>query len=335
MKNKKIGLDIFRIIVSILIIAIHTFPLSSIDGTADFIFTHIICRIGVPFFLMITGFYILPKALDDKNKLIQYTIKTIKIYIICMVLYLPINVYAGDLKNPTFIEIMKDIFVDGTLYHLWYFPALILGIWITYFLIKKFNKKIVIIFVLLLYIIGIFGDSYFGIASKSPMISELYRYIFYISDYTRNGLFYVPIFLSLGYSFNNIKLKINIKNNLILIALSLMLMIVEGLILHHFNLQRHDSMYFMLIPTIFFIFNIILEINKENNKKLRNIATIIYIIHPMFIVLIRGIAKFIHLENLMINNSIIHYILVTICSVVFSIIFENTKKICKRKILNR
>lgn len=326
MKSKKIGMDKFRIIVAILIIAIHTFPLSSINETADFIFTHCLCRIGVPFFLMITGFFVLPKAMEDKKKLVSYSFKIIKIYIICMILYLPINIYAGQLQNVTIIEILKNIFINGTLYHLWYFPALILGIWITYFLIKNLKTKVVAICVLLLYVIGIFGDSYFGISEKFTITSNLYKGIFAISDYTRNGLFYVPIFLSLGYSFSKIKLKINQRNNLIFIVISLILMILEGLILHHFNLQRHDSMYFMLIPVMFFIFNMLLQVNEENNKKLRSIATIIYIIHPMFIVLIRGVAKVIHLENLMIENSIIHYILVVISSVIFSFIFTTIKE---------
>lgn len=321
MKSKKIGMDKFRVIVAILIIAIHTFPLSSINETVDFIFTHCLCRIGVPFFLCVTGFFILPKAMEDKKKLINYSFKIIKIYIICMLLYLPINVYAGQLQNITIIEILKNIFINGTLYHLWYFPALILGIWITYFFIKHLKTNLVAICVFLLYVIGIFGDSYFGISEKFIVTSNLYKGIFTIFDYTRNGLFYAPIFLSLGYSFSKIKLKINTKNNMILIIISLILMVIEGLILHNFKLQKHDSMYFMLIPVMFFIFNMLLQINEENNKKLRSIATIIYIIHPMFIILIRGIAKVIHLENLMIENSIIHYLLVTISSVIFSFIF--------------
>ncbi len=58
---------------------------------------------------------------------------------------------------------------------------------------------------MILYIIGIFGDSYFGISKQSIIISKTYDAIFMIADYTRNGLFFAPIFISLGYSFNNMK----------------------------------------------------------------------------------------------------------------------------------
>ena len=318
-------LDKFRILVSILIVAIHTYPLSTINENLDFVFTHIFCRIGVPIFLMITGYFILPKAIQDKKSLMKYTKKIAKIYLLCMILYLPVNIYAGKLKGINFIGILKSIFIDGTFYHLWYFPALILGIWITYFIIKHIKNKNGLILVSILYVIGLFGDSYFGIAEKWSVTKTFYDAIFNIFDYTRNGLFYVPIFLYLGFIMKNINWKISKRDNIIFILVSLVLMILEGMILHHFNLQRHDSMYFMLIPTMIGIFNFILQNKNENNKQLRNIATTIYIIHPMFIIVVRGIAKITQMQNLMIDNSIIHYLLVVISSLIFSIILEKKK----------
>lgn len=319
------SLDKFRLFASILIVAIHTYPLSSINENLDFVFTHIFCRIGVPIFLMITGYFVLPKAIQDKKSLMKYTKKIAKIYFLCMILYLPVNIYAGKLKGISLVGILKSIFIDGTFYHLWYFPALILGIWITYFIIKHIKNKNGLILVSILYVIGLFGDSYFGIAEKWSVTKTFYDAIFNIFDYTRNGLFYVPIFLYLGYIMKNINWKISKRDNIIFIIISLVLMILEGMILHHFNLQRHDSMYFMLIPTMIGIFNFILQNKNENNKQLRNIATIIYIIHPMFIIVVRGIAKITQMQNVMIDNSIIQYLLVVISSLIFSIILEKKK----------
>ena len=265
----------------------------------------------------------------DKRKIdyiMKYNKKIAKIYLLCMILYLPVNIYAGKLKGINFIGILKSIFIDGTFYHLWYFPALILGIWITYFIIKHIKNKNGLILVSILYVIGLFGDSYFGIAEKWSVTKTFYDAIFNIFDYTRNGLFYVPIFLYLGFIMKNINWKISKRDNIIFILVSLVLMILEGMILHHFNLQRHDSMYFMLIPTMIGIFNFILQNKNENNKQLRNIATTIYIIHPMFIIVVRGIAKITQMQNLMIDNSIIHYLLVVISSLIFSIILEKLKK---------
>lgn len=324
--KKRITLDKFKIICAILIIAIHTYPFLSINENFDFIFTHVFCRIGVPFFLMVTGFFVLPKALDNRKALIKYTVKIIKIYAICILLYLPINIYAGKFSGIGVIRILKELFINGTFYHLWYFPALILGIWITYFLVKHLKSNIAVFICILLYIIGLFGDSYYGIVENINVFKSFYNIIFNIFDYTRNGLFYVPIFLILGYKMKYLKLNLTKNINIMFSLISIILMICEGAILHHFNLQKWDSMYIMLIPTMILIFNFIMQCNNENNKKLRNISTIIYIVHPIFIIVVRGIAKVLKLEQIMINNSVAHYLLVVILTVLFSIVFEKIKE---------
>lgn len=335
MEKNKITLDRFRVIAAILIIAIHTYPFESINENLDFIFTHVICRIGVPFFLMITGFFVLPKALENRKSLINYTIKIAKVYVLCMILYLPVSLYAGKLNHLSAVQILKDVFLNGTFYHLWYFPALIFGIWIVYFLLKHCNKKVVGVCVLLLYMIGLFGDSYFGISEKWIVTSTFYNGIFSIFDYTRNGLFYAPIFLSLGYMFNQVKWNLSKQMNLTYILLFLIAMIVEGFILHSFHLQKHDSMYLMLIPLMANLFYFILQGNGENNKKLRSISTMIYIIHPLFIIVVRGIAKVLHLQNIMVANSLIHYLLVVGFSVGFSILWEMLKEKWMERKLHR
>ncbi|MCI8621899.1 MAG: acyltransferase family protein [Clostridia bacterium] len=181
--------------------------------------------------------------------------------------------------------------------------------------------------VIILYIIGLFGDSYFGIVDKSGVLSSFYNAIFMISSYTRNGVFYVPIFLSLGYMFANKEKKEIKKGKYVFITIiSIALMVLEGLILKYFNLQKHDSMYIMLIPVMMSVFTLVLNANKENNKTLRNIATVIYIIHPIMIILIRGASKIVNLESIMVENSLIHYVLVVISSLIFSVIFEMIKK---------
>ena len=137
--SKKINIDIWRFIVSFLIVAIHISPFAKISPEFDFFFTRILGRTAVPLFLMITGYYILDRALKDKQVLVDYTKKILKIYLLCILLYLPINIYMGSFKNTDIITILKDFFINGTLYHLWYFPALIVGVWITYYLVKKLS----------------------------------------------------------------------------------------------------------------------------------------------------------------------------------------------------
>ena len=53
------AIDNFRLVAALLIVAIHTAPLASFSETADFLVTYCFGRVGVPFFLMVSGFFVL------------------------------------------------------------------------------------------------------------------------------------------------------------------------------------------------------------------------------------------------------------------------------------
>ena len=50
----------------------------------------------------------------------------------------------------------------------------------------------------LLYLIGLFGDSYYGLTAALPPLAAAYEAGFQVFSYTRNGLFMAPLFLLLG-----------------------------------------------------------------------------------------------------------------------------------------
>ena len=58
-RNNYAAIDNFRLIAALLIVAIHTAPLASFSETADFLVTYCLGRVGVPFFLMVSGFFVL------------------------------------------------------------------------------------------------------------------------------------------------------------------------------------------------------------------------------------------------------------------------------------
>lgn len=325
--NKKINIDVARFVVSFLVIAIHISPFININQDFNFFFTRILGRIAVPLFFMITGYFVIDGCLKDKSKLKKYTIKILKIYLFCIILYLPINIYMGKFNNISIFSIIKDILINGTLYHLWYFPALILGIWITYYFIKKLGNRKTFITVIVLYIIGLLGDSYYWVAQNVYILSYIYDFIFKICDYTRNGLFYASIFLYLGY-FIKVK-RVNIKKSFLYSVIFFIGMIIEGMILHKFNLQKHDSMYILLIPTMYFLFDYLINISNTQNLKLRNVSTIIYIFHPLFIVGIRFISGICKVEKYIVDNNFIFYLIIAVVTTIFAFLIEKIKEVIK------
>src|SRR5690554_1713607 len=90
------GLDLFRLLAAILVIAIHTGPFTSFSVDTDFFFTRIVARIAVPFFFMVTGQFIVWEFLNFKGgvkaKLLNYVKKVSILYGIAILIYIPIGI---------------------------------------------------------------------------------------------------------------------------------------------------------------------------------------------------------------------------------------------------
>lgn len=59
---------------------------------------------------------------------------------------------------------------------------------------------------------------------------------------------------------------------------------------------------------------------------LGGIALCIYVIHPLVIIGVRGVAKVLHLEKLFVENSLCNFLIVTLVSVAASICITYGKK---------
>lgn len=338
-KEKYGGLDGFRLAAALFVIAIHTSPLTSFSADADFFLTRILARVAVPFFLMVTGQFVVNRLLDGSNSrygangsdnahsmngaavLRRYLCRISLFYLLSILLYLPIGIYAGHYKNLTFGAAMRMLFFDGTFYHLWYFPACITGVLLVFLMSRALKFPGVLAVSSLLYLIGLLGDSYFGLVQQLPLLEGIYEIGFQFFSYTRNGLFLAPLFLTLGAWSENAFLQSYAKNPKSHIALCLTglgvsfgLMTAEAFYLRHLGWQRHDSMYLMLIPVMIFLYQSLLCLGGKSGKLLRSAALWIYVLHPAFIVVVRGIAKLLKMTALLIDNSLIHYLAVTALS---------------------
>lgn len=318
------GLDLFRVAAALLVIAIHTSPLASFHESADFFLTRVLARIAVPFFFMVTGHFILRDLFSPQNQLRKYLYRLCLLYGFSVLLYIPLGLYAGHYDNLTFGGFLRMLLFDGTFYHLWYFPACILGMLLVILLSQFIHLKGITAISVFLYLIGLFGDSYYGIAAQIPVLKTCYDAMFHIFSYTRNGLFFAPLFLVLGIwagqSNHLIPSSRTFTPSVLRFIFFFCAMTVEAFTLRHFGLQRHDSMYLFLVPVMFCLYRCLLSVPKASKKTLRTTATWIYLLHPAFIVVIRGVAKLFHLTGLLVDNSLIHFFAVSFLSVLSGII---------------
>lgn len=329
------GFDYFKLSAAFLVAAIHTSPLASFSGQADFVLTGILARIAVPFFLMVTGYFLLPQYLFEKTEdlrpLTEFLKRTLRLYLIAILIYLPVNLYAGQLRGAGISDLFRMAVFDGTFYHLWYLPASMMGMILLVLMSRVLPYRAIAAVTLVLYGFGLAGDSYYGFLSDCDFLQRFYDAMFHVFSHTRNGIFYTPVFLLMGAGMNHLR-KTPKRGYLFSgFLLSTVLMVWEGLALHSAGVQRHDSMYLCLLPCMYFLFQIIMSADVESSETLRTISTWIYILHPLVIILVRGAAKVAHLESFFIENSAAHYIAVCLLSFCLAAIVQKLPDAGRKK----
>ncbi|MCI9678371.1 MAG: acyltransferase [Oscillospiraceae bacterium] len=299
MRGRGAALDRFRLVAAVLVVAIHTSPLTTWSAAGDFWLTRVLGRVAVPFFLMTTGYFLGKKNWRGAGRTI---LKTLGLYVAAVVLYLPLNFYSGGFSPA---EWVRRLAVDGTFYHLWYFPAAALGVAAAW-LLSRLGMGPALAAAGVLYLVGLGGDSYYGFAAGVPALESVYGHIFDFCSYTRNGLFFAPLFLLLGAAGASWSGGVSAAGT----AVSLGAMSLEALWLRAAGVQRHDSMYVLLPVLMVFLFSLLLSMDRGRDRRARDLSLLVYLLHPWCIVLVRGGAKVAGLQRWLIDNSGGHFLAV-------------------------
>lgn len=295
--TRNASIDIFRFICAIMVVAIHTHPFQEVTPPIlHTIFSIILPRIAVPFFLCTSGYFYINKLLSGKKVFFPYIKKLLTVYCSWSLIYLIVrffrNVIYGNMGVVSFIkDFAFTFFIEGSEYHFWFFPALIISVCIVtlFYKLKLFKTLLPLSFVL--YAIGCLGCSYYKFGSKIPLLSDLYSF----SDFTdirRICLFALPFFMC-GYLISVIKEKFVLKNKPLFVftSISLALHFTEILLVTKFEVQREVVMGAALYPLL--LFTMLLLLNNPLPKierisgKSKIIADFTYYSHPVVIIFIR------------------------------------------------
>lgn len=341
------NIDILKYICAILIIILHLRPFQEFSNELDLAFNNIITRICVPMFFLITGYFIAKKEKDNPNYIKDYIKKTIPLYLVWSIIYIPVIIgyglsnieivtsYLSSITIPIYFLIPMMLFLipivliialiyTGVYYHLWYFPALIFSL----IVLAKWKKKFQIKYLLILsFFLLLFGatETYYGVLP--PNLKELVTYYYHLFFTTRNFLFFGLFYVVLGY-FIGLKKEVYSKYCFEKLVICIFLLIFEALFLH--DTERLDSNILLFcIPITYYLF--ISTIYITNNIKLkfpfRALSKYYYLIHPMII----------FVTSLLFQNLIHHpyqnIIIVLIITHIISIIIIQIKKKWKKVII--
>lgn len=315
------GLDWFKILAALLVVAIHTSPLTTYSAAGDFFLTRVLGRVAVPFFFLVTGQFILGPVLAGRRSpalLWRQGKKILLLYGAAILLYLPLGLYAGHYQDLTLGDALRLLVFDGTFYHLWYFPACLMGLAVVFLLSRVCRGKGLLAAVALLYLVGLGGDSYYGLTAALPPLASAYDLGFQLYTYTRNGLWMAPLFLFLGARLGQPPARPAPARWALGLILSFGGMTAEAFLLRQFALQRHDSMYLLLPVVMVFLYRLLQTWSVRAPAGLPTLSTWVYVLHPAMLVVVRGAAGVLGLTGLLVTNSLGHYLAVCLLSFLVS-----------------
>lgn len=280
------SISFFQYLFAIAVIVVHSGRLTSYEPL-HFGLKSTLGRLAVPFFIVCASFF-LKQSLRDARKMKAYLAKIVKTYLFWSFVYLPYAwLFFSSLHLPVYL-FPAGVFVAlvylGMCYQLWYIPAFLLGLFLVNQLVKRLGMVWTGVITLLLYCWGLI-ETYSAYLDTTSLLKgyQLYSNLFFTA---RNGLFYTPIFIYMGYylydQFHAQTFKVHCWQKL---SLAFGLFCIEGTII--FQHEGIDKNFFLLLPivTVYFV-NACLRssfLKSYDLQYLKQLSIALYFSHPIFI----------------------------------------------------
>ncbi|MCC8015593.1 MAG: acyltransferase [Eubacterium sp.] len=276
-----------KLTLAYIILARHLAQGFSDAGTLTHVLiVNTISTIGVPTFFIVSGFLLYRNGTPKHKHVISQIKRILLLYLVWSIIYLPLNI-RGILISENKIngvrEYFQNVVFSGSYYHLWYLPALAVGIGLVYWLRKAVhNKKVILIILIALFVIGLFGDSWncWNIVSVESVFA-IYRKIFVT---TRNGLFFAPIFVYIGELIAERTESFSRKNAVIGLTAGCVLLFIESYLLY---CSAPDKVNNMMLSTLLIspalVVLCVSKISEKGYPTLRGASTVVFCIHPWVI----------------------------------------------------
>ena len=280
------SISFFQYLFAIAVILVHSGRLTSYEPL-HFGLKSMLGRLAVPFFIVCASFF-LKQSLGNSKKMKTYLAKIVKTYLFWSFVYLPYAwLFFSSLRLPVYLfpaGVLIALIYLGMCYQLWYIPAFLLGLFLVNQLVKYLGMVWTGLITFLLYCWGLI-ETYSAYLDTTSLLKgyQLYSNLFFTA---RNGLFYTPIFIYMGYylydHFHAQTFRIHRWQKL---ALAFGLLCLEGIII--FQHEGIDKNFFFLLPfvTVYFV-NACLRssfLKSYNLQYLKQMSIALYFSHPIFI----------------------------------------------------
>ena len=280
------SISFFQYLFAIAVILVHSGRLTSYEPL-HFGLKSMLGRLAVPFFIVCASFF-LKHSLGNSQKMKAYLVKIVKTYLFWSFVYLPYAwLFFSSLRLPVYLfpaGVLIALIYLGMCYQLWYIPAFLLGLFLVNQLVKHLGMVWTGLITLLLYCWCLI-ETYSAYLDTTSLLKgyQLYSNLFFTA---RNGLFYTPIFIYMGYYlYDHFHAQVFSIHRWQKLALAFGLLCLEGIII--FQHEGIDKNFFFLLPFVtVYLVNACLRssfLKSYDLQYLKQMSIALYFSHPIFI----------------------------------------------------
>lgn len=275
MKDRSYGIDAFRLLAAFCVISLHSgiYPTFNEDVVVQL---RLISRWAVPFFFMISGYFLAQKHASPTRAAAPLARATL-IFIFATLIMMPLRVYQQGVRGALAAVLSDGFMMNGSYYHLWFLSAMVVALLII-LIVDQFEIRELLAPIAGLLALFFLSCTYFSISEEATNVAR--------------HLAGVP-FIYLGMLMSHHRLSM--RRSVVLVILGAALQSLEA---HAISTMYHESAfgYQFLVGTIVLsigVFGIAAAMPDRAGTRWLGIlgaryALGIYIVHPYFTYFIRA-----------------------------------------------
>ena len=322
-------LNVMKLVCAILVVMIHTMFFFSISEDLWIGTSLGICRVAVPFFFILSGYfyYNLKDDISRNKQIKKYGMIFLKLVGVEALILSPM-VIAVVLQGNVFF-LIKSILLIGITGSLWYISSMVIGLIFINEFLKKNKYLSLIVLSGLFFAFGLMGDSYAGIFAGTIVedMTFLYKNIFMMMQV---GITCSVPFLTIGILINRLNLIEKVKKVNLLLSLGIIILLIEAFILYKTGIAVDYNMYVSLlfVGPLLFIWTMRsnFKVSDKTSELCKKYSLLVYVLHQP---LMLGMGM---LRPEFMSNSILKFLItLTLSFIVATIIIKIQDKLRERK----
>ena len=278
-KKKHNAFDVLKIVLSILVVVIHT------ELAPEIVYPWV--DLAVPLFFMISAFFLFQKLNETENKtkvLFGFIKRNMVLYCFWFVVLLPLTLYfRGWFRDgflPGLARMIWAFLFNGTFRASWYIVALCIGVSVIFIMRKVLKPRLILILTGAVYGLCCLCSRYAFLLPEASWLLRAYKWYcnFFLS--VGNSWPVSLFWVALGMAFAEKEISYRKAPNVILFVCSALVLLGEHLLLLK-NGRPFMGCNFLVIPLCVSIFAAALNSNMEcrHSHILRKVSTITYCMH--------------------------------------------------------